>query len=174
MPKKKNTARNVIITIIIILITLYLVYKMPLQGEVPEDMINKARELDEMSKDKLELVKNVYDFINQSYTSPIRQYLIEPKKIFIKDKQTIWNLRGRYMPSYQQNLMAKEMLLATGKFDEKDFELRSGWCEISPHSVLFVNIDGKKVAIDTWFADNFGEFNCYTFRPCGEKQKVCL
>lgn len=137
-------------------------------------MVEKAKELDRMSKNKLELVKNVYSFVNQSYTSPIRQYLQEPSKVFIKDIPTIWNLRGGYMPSAQQNLMAKKLLLATGKFDENDFELRDGWCEISPHSVLFVNVDNETIAIDTWFADNSGEYNCYTFRPCGAKQKVCL
>ena len=160
--------------LILVLVVLSLIYRLPLQGEIPTQMIEKSKELDKMSKDKLELVKNVYIFVNNSYQSPVRQYLREPSKIFTKNIATIWSLRGSYMPSSQQNLIAKEMLLATGKFNESDFELKSGWCEISPHSVLFVDVDGKKVALDTWFADNSGEFNCYTFRPCGAEQKVCL
>lgn len=160
--------------LILALVVLFVIYRLPLQGEIPREMIEKAKELDEMSKDKIELVRNVYDFVNNSYQSPIRQYLREPSKIFIKDISAIWNLRGEYMPSYQQNLIVKELLIATEKFNENDFELKSGWCEISPHSVLFVGVENKTIAIDTWFADNGGKYNCYTFKPCGAEQKVCL
>ena len=160
--------------LIITLILLFVLYRLPLTGTPPQEMIDKAKEIDSMSKDKLELTKNIYLFINNSYTSPIRQYIKETNKVFMKDKTKIWNARGSYMASHQQNLMAEEMLLLTGKFNQNDFQISHGWCEISPHSVLFVDINSKKIAIDTWFADNGGGFNCFTSAPCGVEQKKCL
>lgn len=159
---------------ILALIVLFIIYRLPLQGEIPKEMIEKAKELDKMSKDKLELVKSVYSFVNNSYQSPIREYLRQPEKIFIKDITTIWNLRGSYVPSNQQNEMAKQILLLTEKFEEKDFRTEQKFCEISPHTVLFVNVDGKEIALDLWFSDNGGRFNCFTFRPCGVEQIRCL
>lgn len=160
--------------LILILIVIFIAYKLSLQGEIPIEMMEKAKELDRISNTKLELVKNTYNFVNQSYTSEIRQYLREPDKIFIKDITTIWNLRGSYMPSNAQNEMAKQLLLLTGKFNESSFRTEQKWCEISPHSVLFVNVDGKEVALDLWHADHDGMFNCYTFKPCGAEQIKCL
>lgn len=160
--------------ILALILILFVIYRLPLKGEIPIDMTEKAKEIDRMSKDKLELVKNVYDYVNQSYTSPIRQYLQEPNKIFIKNIKTIWNLRGSYIPSNAQNEMAKQLLLLTGKFNESHFRTEQTFCEISPHSILFVNVDGKEIVLDLWFSDNGGMFNCYTFRPCGVEQIKCL
>ena len=135
--------------IIFILIALLVIYKIPLYGKIPKEMIEKAEELDKMSSNKLELVKSIYNFVNVSYQSPIRQYLREPEKIFIKDISAIWNLKGSYMPSNAQNDMAKQLLLLTGKFNESNFRIEQKWCEISPHQIMFVNVDGKEfISID--------------------------
>jgi len=136
-------------------------------------MVDKARELDQQSHNKEELIKSVYKFVNQSYTSPIRQYLKEPSKIFVKDIRKIWNMQGGYLPSNTQNEMAKQMLLLTGKFKQEDFVAVQGWCEISPHSFLFVNVNNKKIALDLWGADHSIPFGCYASRPCAEGQAIC-
>ena len=173
MNKKGLFGIPVIIPLLILIIS-FILYKTSLRNDASDEMKAKAKELDKISRNKEELVFNTYNFINQSYTSPIRQYLKEPNKIFIKDKTKIWNAQGTYVPSHQQNLMVKEMLLLTGKFKEEDFRTEQKWCQISPHSVLFVKVNNKEIAIDTWSADNGGAFNCYTYAPCGENQIMCL
>lgn len=166
---------NIIKWILVGLVVLFILYRLPLQGNPPQEMIDKAKEFDKLSKTKLELVENVYHFVNNSYSSPIRQYLREPTKIFMKDIETIWQLKGSYMPSHIQNEMVKRMLLITERFSEEDFITTQGWCEISPHTVLFVKVDyNKTVAVDTWLSDHGGLFNCFTQAPCGKEHMVCL
>lgn len=158
----------------ILILALFAIYLAPLSGKPPAQMADKAKELDQQSHNKEELIKSVYKFINQSYTSPIRQYLKEPSKIFVKDIKKIWDMQGGYLPSNTQNEMAKQMLLLTGKFKQEDFIAVQGWCEISPHSYLTVKTENQTFVIDSWFADNGGRFNCYTFRPCGATQIRCF
>ena len=75
--------------LILVIVILFILYRLPLTGTSPEEMIEKAKEIDRTSKDKLELAKNVYDFVNQSYTSPIRRYLMEPGKVFEKNIENV-------------------------------------------------------------------------------------
>ena len=165
---------KLIFLIIIVFIALMGITNISLKGEIPQDITQISQDLKDKSKTKLELAKEVYMFINQSYTSPIRQYLKEPEKVIITSVNDAWGAKGGYAPSHIQNQMAKIMLLETGKFQESDFRIEQGWCEISPHSILFVRInESTEIAIDTWFADNGGMFNCYTKAPCGVEQKVC-
>lgn len=157
------------------IVILYLIYLTPLNNNIPQEMIDEVNKIKDMSNTQQELVRNVYGFVNQSYTSEVRQYLKEPNKFFHKDTSLVWSNRGQYYMSNSQNDMVKKMLLLSGKFEESDFRLKQGWCEISPHSVLFVKMEGNtEIAIDTWFADNNGAFNCYTKAPCGAEQMICL
>ena len=160
--------------IVLGLLILFVLYRLPLRGIPPQEMVDKAKEIDMASKDRLELVKNVYDFINQSYTSPVRQYLQEPNKIFMKGIKKIWQSRGEYMPSHIQNEMAKQMLLMTGKFSEDEFEMQQEFCQISPHTYISVKINQTNtIALDLWGADHSIPFGCYTTIPCGEGQAIC-
>ena len=155
------------------LLALSVVYITSFRGELPPEAIIKVMEIDKQSITKEQLIKNIYIFVNQSYKSPIRQYLKEPNKIFIKDINKIWQHQGEYMPSNAQNEIAKQMLIATNRFKESDFTEKQLFCEISPHNALFVKANDKEYVLDLWFADNNGEFNCYTQNPCGIK-KICL
>ena len=173
MPKKKNTLRNTIIVIISIIILFYILYRMPLNNNIPTEMEQKAIEISKMSKTKLELARNVYDFVNDSYTSPFRQYLKELEKIFQKDTAIIWKNRNSYYPSHIQNQIYKKMLLLTGRFSEQDFQYIQSICQISPHEFWILNINGKFVYIDLWNADHNGRFNCHSARPCNDENVVC-
>lgn len=172
--KIKKTILVILGILLIILLSIYVIYRLPLNNNIPNEMQQKVDELNSISKTKLELAENVYDFVNNSYNSTIRGYLKEPNKIFMRDTKTIWELRGTYMPSHIQNNMAKEMLLLSERFQEEDFIFHQNWCQITPHEWYEVNINGKSVAMDIWFADNGGMFNCYTFAPCGVEQIRCL
>ena len=51
--------------LILVIVILFILYRLPLTGTSPEEMIEKAKEIDRTSKDKLELAKNVYDFLKK-------------------------------------------------------------------------------------------------------------
>lgn len=158
------------------LIVAFLIYRMPLQGEIPDDMIEKAKEIDKMSKDKLELARNVYSLVDNKFTSPLREYLRQVDKVFLKNRGKIWSLENEYIPSNTQNEIFKELLLLTGRFKEEDFEYTQSICEISPHEYWKLNIDGKTIFIDLWMADNSilnDTFGCYSPRPCNFEQYSC-
>ena len=159
--------------LLLALIILFAIYKLPLQGDIPDEMIQKAKEIDGMSKNKLELVKNTYLFVNNSYESPIRQYLKEPNKIFVKDIKTIWNSRMSYIPSNTQNEIFKNMLISTNKFEERDFIYRQSFCQISPHEYYILNIENQTYFIDLWSADHNGMFGCFSPPPCDEGVIIC-
>lgn len=159
--------------LILALIVLFVIYRLPLQGDIPKEMIEKAKELDKMSKDKLELVRNVYDFVNISYQSPIRQYLREPNKIFQKNIATIWNLRGSYMPSNAQNEIFKIMIILTGKFQESELIYHQSFCQISPHEYYELKIENQTYFIDLWGADWEIPFGCFSPIPCTRGIAVC-
>jgi len=161
---------------ILALIVLFVIYRLPLQGEIPEEMIKKAKELDEMSKDKLELAKNTYLFVDSKFTSPIREYLRQPDRIFLKNRNAIWNLQNEYIPSNTQNEIYKDLLLLTGKFKEEEFTYTQEMCEISPHEYWKLKIDNNTIFIDLWMSDNSilnDTFGCYSPRPCNFEQYIC-
>lgn len=159
--------------LILILIVISIVYISPLQGETPKEMSLLSKELDMISNTKLELIRNVYDVVNQSYTSEIRQYLKEPNKIFTKDIATIWNLKGSYMPSNSQNEIFKRMLISTGKFQEGDFLYHQSFCQISPHEYYELTIENQTYFIDLWGADWDIPFGCYAPIPCTKGVAIC-
>jgi len=163
------------LVLFVVIFAFFVFLRQPLTGPAPQEMIDKAAELESVSVDKLDLVRNTYFFVNDSYTSPFKGYLKEPGKVGIKSIQAAWDARGGYVPSNTQNGMVKQMLLLSDDFVESDFSVRNDWCKFSPHSVLFVDVDeDTTVAIDIWSADHGGGFNCFTTTPCGEEQIVCL
>ena len=155
------------------LIAIFIIYLSPLWGEIPDDMIEKAKEIDKMSKDKLELTRNIYFFVNNSYTSELRQYLKEPNKVLMKDTTTIWGLRGSYMPSNAQNEIFRRMLILTGKFKESEFIYHQSFCQISPHEYYELKIENQTYFIDLWGEDWGIPFGCYAPAPCSRGVAVC-
>ena len=171
MSKKKSI--SIITVIILIIVLFYIFYRIPLNNNIPTEMEQKATEISRMSRTKLDLAINVYNFINDSYSSEFRQYFKEPKKIFQKNTAVIWKNKNSYYPSHIQNQIYKKMLLLTGRFKEKDFRYIQSWCQISPHEFYILTIENQNYFIDLWGADHNGRFNCYSVLPCNEKNIIC-
>jgi len=166
-----------IIPIIIIIIIILLVFlSFPLTGEIPEEMINIAEDLNQKSESKLELARSTYEFVDNKYTSPIREYLRQPEKVFLKNREKIFSLEMEYVPSNTQNFIYKELLILTGEFQEEDFTIIQSTCTNTPHSYIILNIDGQEVFVDLWMADNSildETFGCFTNHPCQPDDIVC-
>jgi|TARA_B100001964_G_C14219064_1_gene594344 hypothetical protein len=164
---------KIMLTVIVVLILVYVFYRIPLTRSYPDEIIQKVEELKEMSTTKLNLAKNVYLFVNESYTSPIRQYLREPNKILHRSIGKVWDNQGEYYPSNTQNNMFKEMLVLSGEFEREDFKFVQSWCTLVAHEYWILDIDGEKEFVDLWSADWGGEFGCYAPRPCTKDLIVC-
>ena len=169
-----------IIILASILIMFLLFLRMPLTGEVPQEMIDKADELKKISKTKMELARNTYDFVDKKFNSPVRQYLKEPNKVFMKNRGKIFALEDEYIPSNTQNQLFKELLILTGEFNEDDFTFVQARCYLlpryTPHEYWILDIDGKEVFIDLWFEDHTTletAFGCYASPPCGKENAIC-
>lgn len=169
----KKTILITLTILLALLLIIYIIYRLPLNNNIPDEMQQKVDELNSISKTKLELAENVYDFINNSYNSTIRGYLKEPNKFFHKDTTKIWNNRGEYYPSNAQNEMFRKMLLLSGEFDKKDFKFKQSWCTLVAHEYWILNIDNEKHFIDLWSADHNGEFSCYAIPTCKLGQIKC-
>ena len=171
----KNIIPVVVIGIIIII--LFLVFlSSPLTGKTPIEMQEKADELKEKSKTKLELARETYLFVDGKYNSTIRGYLKYPDRVFLKDREEIWNLEMEYIHSQTQNQIFKELLIQTGEFKEEDFELKQSFCLNSPHNYWILDINGQKVPIDLWGADHINlssSFGCYSIPICEPEDFKC-
>jgi len=174
-------AKNIISIIIIgiIIVFLFLSFlKSPLKGETPVEMEQKAEELKEKTITKLELARETYNFVNQKYTSPVREYLRQPGKVFLKDREVIWNLSMEYVHSGIQNEIFKELLILTEEFNESDFVLIQSYCLNSPHNYWILNISNQEIPIDLWVADNNNlsnsAFGCFSEYPCNNDPIVCV
>lgn len=186
-------ATNTITIIIIIVITIVLFLnflKSPLTGDVTQsDIISKmqqeANELKQISKNKLELARNAYELIDSKYTSPIRQYLRQPERVFLKDRGKIWNLKepDNYIPSNTQSRIYSDFLIMTGEFKEEDFEFINSRCYLLPkwtfHQYVIVDIDGTKIPADLWYQDHKSEtldtaWGCHAVPPCNPENFICI
>jgi len=139
----------VIVSIAVVLMLIYIFYRVPLTKNYPNEMIQKVNELSEMSETKLDLAKNIYLFVNNSYTSPIRQYLREPNKIFQRDVKKVWNNQGEYYPSntHTQNNMFKEMLVLSGRFEKDNFKFIQSWCTLVAHEYWILDVDEEELFV---------------------------
>jgi len=155
------------------------------QSETTSKMQQEANELKQMSKNKLELARNAYDLIDSKYTSPIRQYLRQPERVFLKDRDKIWNLKepDNYIPSNTQSRIYSDFLIMTGEFEEEDFEFIDSRCNLLPrwsfHQYVIVDIDRNKIPVDLWYQDHKSEtletaWGCNAIPPCNPEDFVCI
>ena len=177
--KTKNWVSVIILIIfvlILFLISFLFFLRLPLTGDIPQEMKDAANELKENSDSKLDLARNTYNFVDNKFTSPIREYLQQPGKIFLKDRQKIWEINNQYAQSGTQNEMFKELLILTKEFEKEDFKLIQSFCTHSPHTYWELKIDNKIIFIDLWFEDNSLQetvFGCYAKYSCQSDDIVC-
>jgi hypothetical protein len=134
-------------------------YAIPLRGDVPAEALDLNRKIDEANKDRYEYARELFDVIARRFTSPTRQYLLEPHKIFLfKSASYYWKTRG-YMPSHLQAQLYRQLLLASDRFSEDEVVYQTGRCYNSPHGYVIIRHPDRLIYADLWAAQNIDGYH---------------
>jgi len=164
------------LTFVGVLIGLYFV---PINSNIPQNAIELNNLLSEKNENKYDYAKELFFAVEEKYSSPIRQYVLEPWKVFlIKDFEYFWNLeKGKYADSSIQGRMYRKLLLASGRFSKEEVIIHQSWCRNSPHLLIKItHPEREDIWADFWAVDNFPraevnktyEFGLRTIRPCDD------
>ena len=154
-------------------------YFLPLNSNIPAEALELNSNLNQQYENKYDYAKALFFALEVKYSAPIRQYLLEPWKVFfIKDFAYFWNLpEGSYADSSTQGRMYQIMLLESGRFDSSEVILHQGFCSNSPHLLVDIHHPEKgDIWADFWAVDNFPgvesnktyEFGMRAIRPCND------
>lgn len=155
-------------------------YFLPLNDNIPLSAIQINQQLSVQEEDKYDYARNLFFEVEKKYTSPVRQYLLEPWKVFvIKDFAYFWTLEdGGYADSSVQGRVYRKLLLNSGRFTEDEVFLHQSFCSNSPHLIVGIIQPGRDVIwADLWAVDNFPgsdgrdetyQFGQRTVRPCNK------
>lgn len=172
---------NKIVTISAITFTALLValYFAPVNSNFSQDALELNKRISEKNANKYDYAKELFFEVEKKYAAPIRQYLLEPWKVFfIRDFAYYWNLdEGEYADSSIQGQMYRNLLLQSGRFTKEEITTHQGFCSNSPHLLVRItHPDREDIWADFWAVDNFPgvesnetyEFGMRAIRPCDE------
>lgn len=129
-------------------------YQIPLRGDLPDEAVALNRELSETHRDRYEYSRQMFHVVAQRFTSPTREYLLEPQKVLlIKNASYFWETRG-YVPSHLQAQLYRRLLLASGRFSENEVVYETGRCYNSPHGYVVIRHPDRPIYADLWAAQN--------------------
>ncbi|MBD3354496.1 hypothetical protein GF361_00760 [Candidatus Woesearchaeota archaeon] len=156
-------------------------YFLPINSNIPQNALMINNNLSEQySENKYDYAKALFFEVEKKYTSPIRQYLLEPWKVFIiKDFEYFWNQPDdSYADSNIQGRIYRKLLLKSGRFTSEEVIIHQSFCSNSPHLLVKINYPerGTPIWADLWAVDNFPgvesnktyEFGMRTIRPCDD------
>ncbi len=156
---------------------LAVMYFAPLNSNFPQEALNLNKKISEENLNKYDYAKNLFFEVEKKYGAPIRQYLLEPWKVFfIRDFSYYWNLPdGEYADSSIQGQMYRNLLIQSGRFKEEEVTKHQGFCSNSPHLLIkIIGSNKEEIWVDFWAVDNFPgvesnetyEFGMRAKRPC--------
>lgn len=155
-------------------------YFLPLNDNFTPEALELNQRVSDANDDKYDYAKELFFEFEKKYTSPVRQYLLEPWRVFlIKDFAYFWNLEeGEYADSSVQGRMYRKLLLQSGRFTTDEVTLHQSFCSNSPHMLVRIeHPDREEIWADLWAVDNFPgtderdetyEFGRRTVRPCNK------
>ncbi len=133
-------------------------YSIPLRGDLPAEAVALNRKISEANEDRYEYARELFHVIARRFTSPTREYLLEPHKIFlIKSASHFWKTLG-YVPSHLQAQLYRKLLLANGRFSEGEVVYETGRCYNSPHGYVVIRHPDRAIYADLWAAENFDTY----------------
>lgn len=174
--KRKFTNKIVNISALTVLVILSLLYFVPISTSLPQEALELNEEISNKHIDKYQYAKELFFETEKKWTGPVREYLLQPHKIFfVKSSKFFWAVEG-YVPSNIQAEMYRNLLLESGRFTEDEVIFEQGFCANSPHGYVSIKHPNKTIYIDHWAVDNFprkGIPEIYKFgqvakRPCDE------
>ncbi len=158
MLNMKKIAKLLLISfavIFLLILCIIIFYTIPPYGKMPDAMKNKMIELSNENPNDVEFAKEVTIFIVERWKSPVREYIRQPFKPFIKTYNKAWEVpMNEYQSSNVEARLIKRMLLESKRFTKKEIRYMHGFCTISPHGYLEIEKAGKnkteKFYLDTW------------------------
>ena len=127
--------------------------KKPLPKKLPADLETDILELKKLKTKEL-CLKRAYNVITKKYVGKRVQTYTRLHQLFIYDPKIIWKKKG-FLHCTNQNYLIRILLVRSGKFSEKDIELKLTHIWGSPHQYLRINLGNKTMDIDCW-AKTFG------------------
>jgi len=155
-------------------VVLGIFYLVPISDNIPVDAIELNAQVSSGFEDRYDYAQALFYEIEGRWYSPIRQYFLEPPKVFfIKSFSFFWNTES-YVDSNVQAQMFRKMLLASGRFSKEEVRVVQHWCVSSPHGVVEIEHASGTIYGDLWAVDNFPregveeiyEFGMYARSPC--------
>jgi len=155
-------------------IVLGIFYLIPISDNIPVDAIELNAQVSSSFEDRYDYAQALFYEIEGRWYSPIRQYFLEPHKVFfIKSFSFFWNTES-YVDSNVQAQIFRKMLLASGRFSKEEVLVVQHWCVSSPHGVVKILHPDRTIYADLWAVDNFPregveetyEFGMYAKSPC--------
>jgi len=174
---KKYTNRTVFIAAVITILALIVLYLIPIRANLPENALEINDRISTENEGRFVYAKLLFEETEAKWTGPVRQYLLEPDRVFFRKSATyFWDVDG-YVPSHIQSQMYRNLLLESGRFTENEVEFKQHFCTNSPHGYIQFNSDKHGIFYaDHWAVDNFPgaerdgvyKFGQATFSPCNK------
>lgn len=144
---------------VLFIVFLALMYMIPIRGDLPRDAQAHNQRISQQHEDRYRYAEAVFFALAERYTGPIREYIRKPHRVFfIKEVAYFWNAEGQYVPSHIQAQLYRRMLLASGRFDPGEVEMRTGGCVNSPHGYVVIHHPEREIYADLWAVDNFDDY----------------
>jgi hypothetical protein len=143
----------------------------PVNDNIPAEARALNRDIAAEHDNRYAYAEALFFALTERWTTPTRQYLLEPHKVLFKrDFAYFWERPGEYVDSNLQAQIYKRLLLDSGRFADEELWLERYHCINSPHTVLAIQGDDRIVHADLWAADHFDDyrFGMFTAVPCTE------
>ncbi len=137
---------------------LVVMYSIPLRDDLPDDALERIEVFSARHEDQYAFARELFWENAGRFTSPTREYLLQPQRVFLhRSARYFWETEG-YMPSHLQTQLYRLMLIASGRFDADELVLRTGRCFNSPHGYLQIKHPAHELFADLWAAQTFEEY----------------
>ncbi len=172
--KRKFVNKLVNISVLVVIIILSVLYFVPISPALSQEALDFNEEISDKNIDRYQYAKELFFETEKKWTGPVREYLLQPHKVFfVKSSKFFWNVDG-YVPSNIQAEIYRNLLLESGRFTENEVIFEQGFCSNSPHGYISIKHPNQTIYVDHWAVDNFprkGISEIYKFgqvakRPC--------
>lgn len=155
---------------VLFIVVLAIFYLIPISQTFSQEALELNTRISAQHDDKYQYAKELFFEMEGKWSSPVRQYLLEPHKVFfIKSGRYLWNVEeGKYVDSNTQASLYRNLLIQSGRFSDDEVVVEQHWCTNSPHGVVAIQKDDEILYADLWAVDNFEgyKFGQYTASPC--------
>ncbi len=154
---------------LLFIVILILAYFIPIIPNLSQEAMDLNLNISSQYDNKYDYAEQLFYTLEKKWTSPTREYLIQPHKVFIvKSPAYFWEIEG-YVPSNIQAQIYRKMLLMSGRFTPNEVTFHHGSCTNSPHGYITIHHYEKgEIWVDFWAIDQFLEykFGMRAFFPC--------